>query len=40
MEGLEEYLTALGEIGVAGIIVADPLMIETCDVVPQMLRCI
>ncbi len=30
MEGLEEYLQALQEIGVAGIIVADPLIIETC----------
>lgn len=30
MEGLEEYLKALGEIEVAGIIVADPLIIETC----------
>ncbi|HAX73792.1 MAG TPA: collagenase-like protease [Firmicutes bacterium] len=30
MMGLEEYLTALGEINVAGIIVADPLIIETC----------
>ena len=30
MEGLEDYLAALGEIGVAGIIVADPLIIETC----------
>ena len=30
MVGLEDYLTALGEIGVAGIIVADPLIIETC----------
>ena len=30
MEGLEEYLTELGKIGVSGIIVADPLIIETC----------
>ncbi len=30
MEGLEEYLKALGEIGVTGIIVADPFIIETC----------
>ena len=30
MEGLVEYLTALNEIKVAGIIVADPLIIETC----------
>ncbi|MCC5801470.1 peptidase U32 family protein [Rossellomorea vietnamensis] len=30
MDGLEEYLRGLGEAGVAGIIVADPLIIETC----------
>lgn len=30
MEGLEEYLKELGNIGVSGIIVADPLIIETC----------
>ncbi|MCL1950240.1 MAG: U32 family peptidase [Turicibacter sp.] len=30
MDGLEEYLRALGKIGVTGIIVADPLIIETC----------
>lgn len=30
MEGLEEYLQDLEEVGVAGIIVADPLIIETC----------
>jgi len=30
MAGLEEYLTALGEIGIAGIIVADPVVIEAC----------
>ena len=30
MKGLDEYLTALGEIGIAGIIVADPLVIEAC----------
>lgn len=30
IEGLDEYLTALGKIGIAGIIVADPLIIETC----------
>ena len=29
-KALKKYLTALGEIGVAGIIVADPLIIETC----------
>ena len=28
--GLEEYLLGLKETGVAGIIVADPLIIETC----------
>ena len=30
IEGLEEYLLGLKEAGVAGIIVADPLIIETC----------
>lgn len=30
MEGLEEYLAQLQEVGVTGIIVADPLIIETC----------
>jgi len=30
MEGLEDYLQALSEIKIAGIIVADPLVIETC----------
>ncbi|WP_042354971.1 peptidase U32 family protein [Bacillus rubiinfantis] len=30
MPGLEEYLLGLKEAGVAGIIVADPLIIETC----------
>ncbi|RDI44082.1 peptidase U32 family protein [Falsibacillus pallidus] len=30
MNGLEEYLTGLQDAGVAGIIVADPLIIETC----------
>ncbi|MCL1990688.1 MAG: U32 family peptidase [Defluviitaleaceae bacterium] len=30
IEGLAHYLGALGEIGVTGIIVADPLIIETC----------
>ena len=30
IEGLDAYLSALGEIGIAGIIVADPLIIETC----------
>ena len=30
INGLEEYLTSLAEIDVAGIIVADPLVIEAC----------
>ena len=30
IEGLDEYLMALDQIGIAGIIVADPLVIETC----------
>ncbi len=30
MDGLEDYLRGLQEAGVAGIIVADPLIIETC----------
>ncbi|MEI2665555.1 peptidase U32 family protein [Rossellomorea sp. LJF3] len=30
MDGLEDYLRGLSEAGVAGIIVADPLIIETC----------
>jgi putative protease len=30
MDGLEEYLLGLKDAGVAGIIVADPLIIETC----------
>ncbi|MDG5786481.1 U32 family peptidase [Evansella sp. AB-P1] len=30
MDGLEEYLEALERVGVAGIIVADPMIIETC----------
>jgi U32 family peptidase len=30
MDGLEDYLRGLAEAGVAGIIVADPLIIETC----------
>lgn len=30
MAGLEEYLQAIEEVGVKGIIVADPLIIETC----------
>ncbi|MBM7606999.1 putative protease [Lysinibacillus composti] len=30
MDGLEEYLRAIADCGVRGIIVADPLIIETC----------
>lgn len=30
IEGLEEYLSGLKETGITGIIVADPLIIETC----------
>ncbi|KGR78577.1 peptidase U32 family protein [Ureibacillus manganicus] len=30
MSGLEEYLQAIEDVGVKGIIVADPLIIETC----------
>lgn len=30
IDGLEEYMKGLKEVGVAGIIVADPLIIETC----------
>jgi putative protease len=30
IEGLDAYLTELGNIGIAGIIVADPLVIEAC----------
>ncbi|ADU29796.1 peptidase U32 family protein [Evansella cellulosilytica] len=30
MDGLEEYLSDLERVGIAGIIVADPLIIETC----------
>ena len=30
MDGLEEYLQAIEGAGVKGIIVADPLIIETC----------
>jgi len=30
IEGLEDYLRALSQINIAGIIVADPLVIETC----------
>ncbi|WP_010288037.1 peptidase U32 family protein [Kurthia massiliensis] len=37
MEGLEEYLIALSGTGVTGIIVADPLIIETCrEVAPNL----
>ena len=30
IDGLEEYILGLKEAGIAGIIVADPLIIETC----------
>ncbi|WP_062049944.1 U32 family peptidase [Bacillus sp. JCM 19034] len=30
MDGLEEYLRSLQDVGITGIIVADPLIIETC----------
>ena len=30
MDGLEEYLKGIEKAGVTGIIVADPLIIETC----------
>ena len=30
IEGLDEYLAALGEIDIAGVIVADPVVIEAC----------
>ncbi|GAE32219.1 peptidase U32 family protein [Halalkalibacter hemicellulosilyticus] len=30
IDGLEEYLQSLQEVGITGIIVADPLIIETC----------
>lgn len=37
MDGLEEYLCALENAGAAGIIVADPLIIETCkQVAPKL----
>lgn len=37
MDGLEEYLRAIADVGVKGIIVADPLIIETCKkVAPEM----
>lgn len=37
MPGLEEYLRQLADIGVKGIIVADPLIIETCKkVAPEL----
>jgi U32 family peptidase len=38
MDGLEEYLEGLQEAGVAGIIVADPLIIETCKKVAPKLE--
>lgn len=37
MHGLEEYLQGLNSVGVTGIIVADPLIIETCkEVAPEL----
>lgn len=37
MDGLEEYLQELERVGIAGIIVADPLIIETCkQVAPKL----
>lgn len=37
MAGLEEYLRSIADVGVKGIIVADPLIIETCRrVAPEM----
>ncbi|TQE91822.1 peptidase U32 family protein [Ureibacillus terrenus] len=37
MAGLEEYLRAIADVGVKGIIVADPLIIETCKkVAPEL----
>lgn len=37
MEGLEDYLIALSGTGITGIIVADPLIIETCrEVAPNL----
>jgi U32 family peptidase len=38
IDGLEEYLQGLQEAGVAGIIVADPLIIETCKKVAPKLE--
>ncbi|WLR49950.1 U32 family peptidase [Bacillus tianshenii] len=39
MDGLEEYLIGLQEAGITGIIVADPLIIETCGrVAPKLER--
>lgn len=38
IDGLEEYLEGLQEAGVAGIIVADPLIIETCKKVAPKLE--
>lgn len=38
MDGLDEYLKALEGAGVAGIIVADPLIIETCKIVAPKLE--
>jgi U32 family peptidase len=39
IEGLEEYLRGLQDAGVHGIIVADPLIIETCRRVAPKLEC-
>ena len=38
MDGLEEYLEAIESAGVTGIIVADPLIIETCKKVAPKLE--
>lgn len=39
IDGLEDYLRALQDVGVTGIIVADPLIIETCKrVAPKLER--
>ena len=38
IDGLDDYLLGLKEAGVAGIIVADPLIIETCRRVAQIGR--
>lgn len=38
MEGLEDYLVDLERVGIRGIIVADPLIIETCKKVAPLLE--